>query len=40
MEKTEQKQTGYCLGTFCLIALIIIVGLLVLGVVMGVLNCF
>lgn len=40
MEKTEQKQTGCCLGTLCLITLIIIVVLLVFGLLMGVLNCF
>lgn len=34
------KQTGCCLGTFCLVVLIIIVLALIYGVLMGVLNVF
>lgn len=35
----NKKQTGCCLGTFCLVALIIVLALLY-SVLMGVLNVF
>lgn len=40
MEQQDKKQTGCCLGTFCLVVLIIIVLALLYGVLMGVLNVF
>ena len=36
----NKKQTGCCLGTFCLLVLIIIVLALLYGVLMSVLNMF
>lgn len=36
----NKKQTGCCLGTFCLVVLIIIVLELLYGVLMRVLNMF
>ena len=38
--KQDKKQTGCCLGTLCIVVLIVIVLALVYGVLMGVLNCF
>lgn len=38
--KQEQKQTGCCLGTLCIVVLVIIVLALAYGAFMGVLNCF
>lgn len=38
MEQTEKKQGGCCLGTFCIIALAVIVVGLIFAVLMGVLN--
>lgn len=35
----NKKQTGCCLGTFCIVVLIIIVLALGYGVFMGVLSC-
>lgn len=40
MMQDNKKQTGCCLGTFCLVVLIIIVLALLYGVLMGVLNVF
>ena len=40
MKQEQQKQAGYCLGTFCIVALVIIVLALAYGAFMGVLNCF
>lgn len=40
MEQQDKKQTGCCLGTFCIMALAVIVLALAYGVLMGVLNCF
>lgn len=36
----NKKQTGCCLGTFCLLVLIILVLALLYDVLMGVLNVF
>lgn len=36
----NKKQTGCCLGTFCLVVLIIIVLALLYGVLIGALNMF
>lgn len=40
MMQENKKQTGCCLGMFCLVVLIIIVLALLYGVLMGVLNMF
>ena len=40
MMQDNKKQTGCCLGTFCIVVLIIIVLALAYGVFMGVLSCF
>lgn len=38
MEQQDNKQSGCCLGTVCIIGLIIIVVGLIFAVLMGVLN--
>ena len=38
MEQQDKKQTGCCLGTFCIIVIGIIVVGLIFAVLMGVLN--
>lgn len=40
MMQENKKQTGCCLGTFCLVVLITIILALLYGVLMGILNVF